>query len=184
MDAPITFWWDRLQAAYDAQLPVARVVPGTDLHAMASAMEGWPRARREAASAALAALGADPPPVRLTADEVRELARDQDVGFHTLRHDPFTGLDDAELADALTAGRQRLESEIGRTIDMLAYPHGQAGEREARAARAAGYRCAFTTTAVPCAPGTDPMRIGRAELGHAPLGLFAVRVERALGRSR
>lgn len=182
LDAPHAFWWERLQAAVDAGLPTDELTGGGDVHAKGAAIERLSAADRDAVGEALARLGAEPRDVGLSVADLRELARDQDVGFHTLRHHPLTSLDEDELREALTEGRGRLEAEVGRPLELIAYPNGAAGEREARAARAAGFRLGFTTAADPCGPGTNPLRIGRAELGHAPLGVFALRVERLLGR--
>jgi peptidoglycan/xylan/chitin deacetylase (PgdA/CDA1 family) len=182
LDRPIALWWDRLQVAVDAGLPVGRLLPGEDIHAMGEAMKRRSARERAAVEAALAALGADPKPFRVTEHELREIARDQEIGFHTLGHDYLPALSDEDLHPALTVGRDRLEAVCGRTIDLLAYPHGAAGAREAQAARAAGFRMGFTTVAAACGPRTDPLLVGRAEPGHAPIGRFALGVERALGR--
>jgi peptidoglycan/xylan/chitin deacetylase (PgdA/CDA1 family) len=182
LDRPAVAWWDRLQEAWDAGLPVGRVLPGEDIHAMGRAMLQLPRAEREAAEAALAEMGADPPPRGLTASDVREIAADQEIGFHTLAHDALTTLPEPELVAALRLGRDRLQAESGQSIDLLAYPHGAAGEREAEAAQVAGFRMGFTTVAASCRPCTDPLRVGRAEAGPVALGRFAIAVERALGR--
>jgi hypothetical protein len=73
---------------------------------------------------------------------------------------------------------------LGRALATLAYPHGAAAEREAAAARAAGFTRAFVTVPSGCRPTTDPLRIGRLEPGPVALGAFALAVERALARAR
>jgi peptidoglycan/xylan/chitin deacetylase (PgdA/CDA1 family) len=158
------------------------VLPGDDIHAMGDAMKRRPASERAAVDEELARLGAAPEPIRLTEEDVRELARDQEIGFHTLGHDLLPALSDEDLQAAVTAGRERLEGVCGRAIDLIAYPHGAAGPREARAARRAGFRMGFTSVAAACGPATDPLLIGRVEPGHAPLGLFALKLERTLGR--
>jgi peptidoglycan/xylan/chitin deacetylase (PgdA/CDA1 family) len=183
VDSPVVWWWDRLQAAVDAGLPVGRLLAGEDIHAMSDAMKQRSAAERAAVEEALAELGADPEPVAVTPKEVEAIARDHEIGFHTLCHDLLPALCDEDLEEALTAGRDRLESLCGRAIDLVAYPHGAAGPREAAAARAAGFSMGFTTVAAVCGPSTDPLLIGRAEPGHGPLGLFALKIERALARN-
>jgi len=182
LDQPVATWWDRLQVAVDENLPVGALLPGDDIFAMGDAMKRRSPSERATVDRALTRLGAEPEPVRMTEDQVRQLAREHDVGFHTLRHDFLPALSDVELEEALTAGRERLESVCGRVFDQIAYPHGEAGPREARAARAAGFRMGFTTVAAPCHRASDPLLIGRAELGHERLGVFALRVERTLAR--
>lgn len=182
LDRPVAHWWDRLQLAVDAGLPVHTVLPGEGLHEMAEAMKRRPPDERAALERALAELGAEPEPVRMTEDDVRALAREHDVGFHTLHHDFLPALSDDELEAALTAGRERLERICGHRLTMIAYPHGEAGPREARAALGAGFDMGFTTVAGPCRPDTDPLLIRRADIGHAALGRFALTVERTFVR--
>jgi peptidoglycan/xylan/chitin deacetylase (PgdA/CDA1 family) len=183
LDRPLVRWWDRLQAAVDAGLGVSGLLPGEDIHAMGEAMKRRSPSERAAVEAALVDLGANAQPVRVTEEQLREIARDQEIGFHTLGHELLPGLSDEDLEEAVTAGRDRLEALCGRPIDLVAYPHGAAGAREAAAARAACFRMGFTTVAAVCGPSTDPLLIGRAEPGHAPLGLFALKIERALARN-
>ena len=61
---------------------------------------------------------------------------------------------------------------VGRPLDLLAYPHGAAGAREARAAEQAGFSLAFTTRWTPCEPETEPLLVGRIEPGPVPLSGF------------
>lgn len=182
LDEPVVTWWDRLQAAVDARLPVGALLPGDDIHAQAEALKRRAPGERAAVEAALGRLGAQPEGIRMPAAEVAALASEHDVGFHTLRHDFLPALSDEELEAALTEGRARLEALCGRPLDLIAYPHGGAGPREAQAARAAGFDAGFTTVAAPCRPETDPFLVGRADLAPAPLGAFALRLERTFAR--
>lgn len=183
LDGPFAFWWERLQTAYDRGLDVASVVGFEPIHAAASVLETMTAAERDATAGALAELGAAPQDAGLPATDLRALARRHDIGFHTRRHDRLDRLDDDALRAALVTGRGRLEAEAGRPLRAIAYPHGAAGPREATAARAAGYERGFVMEPRPVRPATDPMRIGRAEIGHGHLGRFALRLERALGRT-
>jgi peptidoglycan/xylan/chitin deacetylase (PgdA/CDA1 family) len=94
------------------------------------------------------------------------------VGFHTVRHDTLTGLSDTELEAAMRDGRDALEGVTGRPLRLIAYPHGGAGDREARAAQRAGFARGFTAEHEACGPWTDPFLIPRVEPGEVPLGSF------------
>jgi peptidoglycan/xylan/chitin deacetylase (PgdA/CDA1 family) len=72
------------------------------------------------------------------------------VGSHAVSHRPLSMLTDAELLDELAGSRRFLEVEIGRPVNHLAYPFGQAkmcGVREFSAARESGYLTGVTTRA-------------------------------------
>ena len=107
------------------------------------------------------------------ADLARLTAAGMTVGFHTLHHPVLTTLDDAALAYALDDGRDALRRACGSAVDVLAYPHGKADARVARAARTAGYRAACTGRPAPARPTTDPMLIGRWEPGPLDVDAFA-----------
>jgi peptidoglycan/xylan/chitin deacetylase (PgdA/CDA1 family) len=140
-----------------------------------------PQARDAVAEELGRRLGPDPPDSGLRADDVRKLvAQGFEVGFHTRRHYPLTHLTDDELAVAMTEGREALEQVIAAPLTMIAYPHGYADERVARAARAAGYRYGFTTAPVPVSPRTDPFLIGRIEPLTDNVGRFSLQLVRAL----
>lgn len=86
----------------------------------------------------------------LSWEEVRELSRDPlvTIGSHTRHHLVLSRLQPAELREELAEGRARLEREIGRPVEHLAYPYGggdEAAEREFRMAEELGFRSAFTT---------------------------------------
>jgi peptidoglycan/xylan/chitin deacetylase (PgdA/CDA1 family) len=192
LDGPHAFWWERL-----ARLPPgaanmewlgstvgARV--GESLDAAAAAIERLaPGDRDGVARALLERAGPDPPDAGMRAHDVQALAQTRfELGFHTLRHHPLTGLDDAALATALEEGRDRLAAAAGWPLALLAYPHGRADARVAGAARRAGYRRAFTADAVAVRPTDDPLLLGRMHGGGPTLGHFALRLVQALVRAR
>ena len=158
-------WWEVLQAAAERAL-------AADLHDRAERLKRMAPEERDRTVRELEAQGAAPAEAGMTHDEVSTLAAEHDIGFHTRRHDFLPELDDDALDRALRDGREELEALIGRRLDLLAYPHGGAGEREAWAARNAGFRLAFTTQAAACNPHTDPLLVGRAEIGEVRLGSF------------
>jgi peptidoglycan/xylan/chitin deacetylase (PgdA/CDA1 family) len=83
-------------------------------------------------------------------DELRELAREPSltIGVHTLSH-PMLARHPLHVAESeIIEARLRIASELGRPVDHLAYPVGDAGSagpREFEIARQAGFRTAVTT---------------------------------------
>jgi peptidoglycan/xylan/chitin deacetylase (PgdA/CDA1 family) len=194
LDGTAPFWWEALQHAADAGVAVEDLAGPGDLFAQAARLTAAGPAERAATTAALQARAG--PGVRsgMSAADVRAVAREHDVGFHTARHDALTTLGPAELARALQDGRAALEAVAERPLRLLAYPHGAAGPREAAAAAAAGFELAFTTRATACGPGTPPALVGRVEPGVADLAWYlrtlesgrcaAAREERPAGGER
>lgn len=82
----------------------------------------------------------------LDAGEIRDMQR-RGVSFHshTRSHASLPTLDDAALADQLGGSRARLSELLDHDVPYLAYPYGHVDERVEAAARAAGYRAAFST---------------------------------------
>jgi peptidoglycan/xylan/chitin deacetylase (PgdA/CDA1 family) len=173
LDEPRAFWWQKLQAACDLGLDVAR--PGADIHARAAAIEALPPEERERLAADLpAAVHGAVEWGNLSRRQLGELAGDGlEVGFHTLRHDRMPDLDDDELARALRDGRGELEAAAGQGLDAIAYPHGKADERVGDAARAAGFRLGFTGRYEAVSPAADPLLLGRVEPTFGPAADFA-----------
>jgi peptidoglycan/xylan/chitin deacetylase (PgdA/CDA1 family) len=174
LSAPFAFWWERLQIAYDRGLLDAAElkewagttgeapdVPG--IRSVARAIEAMPSEQRDRiADALLERLGSDPADVGLRAADVRTLTEAGfEIGFHTLRHDPLTQLDDLALNRAMVDGRSDLEALLPEPITMISYPHGKADTRVAEAARKAGYRLGLTTVAERLDDRTDPHLVGR-----------------------
>jgi peptidoglycan/xylan/chitin deacetylase (PgdA/CDA1 family) len=86
----------------------------------------------------------------LTVKQLRQLASHPlvTIGAHTERHTNLARASEDEVRREMIAGRQFLESILQREIAHFAYPFGNAracGPREARIARAAGFRTAVTT---------------------------------------
>jgi peptidoglycan/xylan/chitin deacetylase (PgdA/CDA1 family) len=166
------FWWESLQEATDAGAATATVVDGPDIFAQAATITAARAPAREAMSMALGDLAGPATRSGMTASDVLAVAGEHDVGFHTIRHHSLLTLTAAELERALREGRGPLEGLLGRPTELLAYPHGAAGPREARAAERAGFTMAFTTHAAPCGQATDPLLVGRLEPGAVALGTY------------
>ncbi len=97
--------------------------------------------------------------------EIAEMRR-AGVSFqsHTRTHPDLTGLDDAALHAELAGSRRELEALLDAPVDCLAYPFGKLDERVATAARAAGYRAAFSVQPGFNRPDADPFRIRRLDV--------------------
>ena len=118
-------------------------------------------------------MGPDPPDAGLRREDVRRLASAGfEIGFHTRGHYKLPPLPDVDLDRVLREGRTELEEAAGREITTIAYPHGAADERVTRFARAAGYELGFTTRMEVAAPETDPLRIGRTDVGAMSIERF------------
>jgi peptidoglycan/xylan/chitin deacetylase (PgdA/CDA1 family) len=195
LDRPFSFHFERLQRAWDegvADLPAvvtgAPVAPKS-LHALGQAMvEMSPEDRDRAAERLLAAAGPDPGDAGMRREQVRELvAAGMNVGFHTLRHDPLTGLSDVELEEAMRRGRDELAEVTSAPVDLIGYPHGRADERVAAAARDAGFRFGYCTRRAPVTPASNPWLLGRfgpslRSVGALALELAFTLVKRESGR--
>jgi peptidoglycan/xylan/chitin deacetylase (PgdA/CDA1 family) len=181
LSAPFRFWWEVLQLAVDRGLHGRR----EDIHEAALAVQMAPRAEREAIVQQLEeSVGPAPPDAGMPAELVRELVdAGFEIGFHTRRHEFLTILDEDALAKAMSDGREDLEALAGRPLEAIAYPHGGAEQREADAARPAGFRWGYTTRPMPVTPASDPLHLGRVECSFRSLGHFAVRLSRALLRA-
>lgn len=186
-------WWERLQLAVDH----GRIEPGDvqlSEHDVAAALRREPGAlsrlgraveelepeERRLLEQRLAYVTGDLPHDRgLDRAELALLATRHEVGFHTRRHDRLTRLADDELACALTDGRDALAGVIGRPVDSIAYPHGDADERVVEAARRAGYTLGFAGRNRALTADDDRLLVPRLDPSHAWLGVFALTLARA-----
>jgi peptidoglycan/xylan/chitin deacetylase (PgdA/CDA1 family) len=182
LERPHEFWWHRLERALAAGLDVP--VEGRDAQEIAHRIESMTPEDRARVDAWLVQHVADEPAdAGISADDVRQLTRDGfDVGFHTLRHERLTALDDDALVRALHEGRKRLEAASERQLTVLAYPHGKADARVAAAAREAGFRFGFTGLPHPVRPRSDPLLLGRFEPSHGSVARLAIQLVHTLLR--
>jgi peptidoglycan/xylan/chitin deacetylase (PgdA/CDA1 family) len=185
VDAPATFflcgsfleesrdyWWQRLQRAVDGGADVAPLLGTGTIHHHGQAMEALVPERRDAVADELGRVAPPGPPSELlTAEGARRLPR---IGFHTVRHDALTGLDDEQLAGALVDGRAELAEVAGRPVNTIAYPHGRFDSRVVAAARESDFAIGVTCKREAVTPGSDPLALGRYEPpSHGPMGKFA-----------
>ncbi|MGZ6888033.1 MAG: polysaccharide deacetylase family protein [Acidimicrobiia bacterium] len=103
----------------------------------------------------------------LTADELRAVTASGlvTVGSHTSTHVSLPDVDDTTRSRELAESRARLEQLIGTPVDLLAYPSGHHDAASEAAARAAGYRAAFTFSFGRVTGATDPFAIPRFCIG-------------------
>jgi peptidoglycan/xylan/chitin deacetylase (PgdA/CDA1 family) len=107
-------------------------------------------------------------------EQVRALASSGvAIGSHARRHRRLPALSDAELGDELAGSREDLREQLPAPLPILAYPHGDYDERVHRAARAAGFRAAYTTEKGRNGAGTDAFSLRRVSV-HADDGALAV----------
>ncbi|MCZ2291209.1 MAG: polysaccharide deacetylase family protein [Burkholderiales bacterium] len=101
----------------------------------------------------------------LDADEIREMqARGVSFHSHTRSHPSLPTLDDSQLAAELRGARADLASLLGHDVPFLAYPYGHVDDRVEAAARAAGYRAAFSTQPGFNRRDVNPYRIRRLDV--------------------
>ena len=80
--------------------------------------------------------------------EVRALAAaGMEIGSHTQTHPRLPDLGDEAAEEELKVSKARLEKEIGRPVEVLAYPYNAVRSHTASLAAAAGYRVAVAGTA-------------------------------------
>jgi peptidoglycan/xylan/chitin deacetylase (PgdA/CDA1 family) len=166
------FWWESLQHAVDAGLALQGAVSAGTVFEQAVEITDADAATRASVSARLRDITGAGARSGMTPAEVRLLAQEATVGFHTLRHDTLTALPDEALEAALRDGREDLERATGAPLRLIAYPHGAAGEREASAAQRAGFALGFSAEPEACGSWSDPFLIGRVEPGVVPIGAF------------
>ena len=174
LDGPAPFWWDDLERVH---------TPPPSLREAAARMEALSPAERAAAASELrraAPAGGDR---GLSAADVRELAREFEIGFHTRTHDPLATVPDAGLATLVQEGREAVAEAAGKEIVSFAYPHGRADERAAAAIRAAGYEWAYTGAANAVRADTDRLLIPRFAAATTEEG-FRLQLARATAGGR
>lgn len=174
LDGPAPFWWDDLERVHTAP---------PSLKEAAARIEALAPRERAAEAAELRRLATQGGDRGLAAADVRDLARDFEIGFHTRTHDPLATVPVESLRAVVRDGRDALAEAAGTEIASFAYPHGRADEGAAAAVRAAGYERAFTGAAALVGPETDRFLIPRYQVATTTDGL-RLQVARAIGGGR
>jgi peptidoglycan/xylan/chitin deacetylase (PgdA/CDA1 family) len=100
---------------------------------------------------------------------LEELRQDPfvELGTHTVNHLRISSLDEAQALDELAACRKRLKERLDVDARHFAFPYGRSGDagaRDFRLARRAGYASAATTGKGLLRSGCDPFRLPRNTL--------------------
>lgn len=87
-------------------------------------------------------------PGYITVGQLKELSTDPlvTIGSHGCTHRHLSKLADDESRREIFESKRLLESIIGKEVDLIAYPFGDAGKREHRYAYKVGYRYGFDVT--------------------------------------
>lgn len=101
----------------------------------------------------------------MDASHIQEL-RGQGFSFHShsRNHADLPTLDDGQLHNQLAGAREDLQALLGEAVDYLAYPYGHYDDRVLHAARAAGYRAAFSVQPGFNRQDVDRFRIRRLDV--------------------
>jgi peptidoglycan/xylan/chitin deacetylase (PgdA/CDA1 family) len=193
LDGPDPFWWQDLQAIADSGAGALRdararlaqqwswaAEPG-GLHNLATVIEELPPTERDDVARELRDLARDRPrdPGLSSRDVSQLVAAGFEIGFHTRRHDPLVLLSDRRLAQAMLDGRDTLHAACGHPLTSIAYPHGRADLRVARAADDAGYNTGFAWTGDALHAGDPPLLLDRVSAWAPAIEAFAGRLARA-----
>ncbi|HEY6124180.1 MAG TPA: polysaccharide deacetylase family protein [Steroidobacteraceae bacterium] len=103
------------------------------------------------------------------------------LGSHSMTHSRLPLESDAVIEAELEGSRDILIEWTGKRPATLAYPNGDHDERVVAAARAAGYRVAFTTETGPHVPGSDLLRVRRFNMHEAAVNTKPLFLSRLLG---
>jgi peptidoglycan/xylan/chitin deacetylase (PgdA/CDA1 family) len=110
----------------------------------------------------------EPPEALCSWDELRELeALGISVQSHGMTHRAASRLGPMELEEELAGSKAHLEEELGTPVELFAFPYGDAGAGEVRAALVrAGYRgaCLYGGGVV-TEPMADPFALPRLVIG-------------------
>jgi peptidoglycan/xylan/chitin deacetylase (PgdA/CDA1 family) len=101
----------------------------------------------------------------MTWNHVRVLnERGFDIGAHTRTHADLGRIDGTEAHGEIFGARREIERQIGRPVDLFAYPYGRAAnmsESNLAIVKAAGFRCCCSCDGGLTPPGADPFRLRR-----------------------
>lgn len=199
LDPPYEFWWDAVDrillsgaalpdrlslglSGHALHLPTASHAERVAAHgAVCERMYPLDREARAAAVRALVEWSGVPAAGSsarrpMTAAEVVRLASrpGMHIGAHSQHHEQLPRLTRAAKVADLRACRVRLESLVGRPVTALSYPYGYTDADTVEAAREAGFELAVTTESRALAPGDDPLRLPRFDIGSAGSKQFQI----------
>ena len=97
---------------------------------------------------------------RLTESDIRELAKEQEIGAHTITHPDLSRMSDGAAYAEILDSKKWLESIIGSEVKMFCYPKGMFNERTPDLVRKAGFIGARTVAKYDIRAPADPFRLG------------------------
>lgn len=185
LSGEIDAWWEELASAFDQatatkldwagrRYPLAEPAQRRSAYlALLPGLKSRDRRGRDGAVTELRRLlaprGGAGEALFLGWDGARELAgAGHDIGSHSVSHAILSRETAPDQATELNDSRNRLQDGLQRTVELFAYPNGAAGDYDTAttdAARHAGYRAAFTTTAGFAGTGQLPYELRRFVLG-------------------
>ena len=126
------------------------------------------------------------PPRLLTWDELREIARREElitVGAHSLTHPALPKLPEGDAWREIAESKREIERQIERKTTSFAYPAGAYGDREIYLVREAGFRMGLTCDPGLNRPGQRPEALRRTLIGRRDnLRVFEARLAGLLDR--
>jgi peptidoglycan/xylan/chitin deacetylase (PgdA/CDA1 family) len=112
-------------------------------------------------------------------DGVRKLAKNFEIGSHTVAHPILTRIPPARLEQELRESKQMIEAETGKPCFCIAYPNGGADDVSTAVTEAAantGYKLGFTLAERYSGVDEDPLALSRfCVQGHLPASYFEFR---------
>lgn len=92
----------------------------------------------------------------MSSRQIREIARNFELGSHTFNHKPLNHLTEQEARGEIRDGKQWLEDLTGRDIVAFCYPRGKFHSGTIKLVREAGFlgarTCMFNLNSFPCNP--------------------------------
>jgi len=102
---------------------------------------------------------------RLAPDDLRIIAKDFEIGAHSLTHPPdLTRLPAAAAIDEIEKSKIHLESILDKPVKMFCYPHGKWNAELKRILRSFGFLGARTTVPFDFRAFRDPFEVGTSVL--------------------
>jgi peptidoglycan/xylan/chitin deacetylase (PgdA/CDA1 family) len=152
---PLTSAKERL-LAHDEICSILRSLPPNQIRQAVEGLFGW--------------AGADPRPrpshLTLNRDELRLLAASPgiEIGSHTISHGRLSPLSSSEEFHEMLTSKRTLEEITGKTVDIVSYPFGSAGDfsrQTTESAATAGYRFGIANIQADLHTPLDPFAVPR-----------------------
>ena len=96
---------------------------------------------------------------RLTNDQVRELAKDFEIGAHTMTHPRLTDLGKKEAKEEIVSSKEYLEKLLGKPVTSFCYPAGYYAPKYMEMVRRAGFTLGRTVERFTIRVPKDPFSL-------------------------